>query len=186
MAKKKILAIVGSLRKESWNRQLAEAVGQYLGDKADFEILEYADIPFMNEDLEADPPAAIQRVRAKVQEADGLWFFTPEYNHSYSGVLKNLIDWLSRPLNDGSRPVIIGKPAAISGASMGGGATFVAQDLLVMLLSFLNLQIMNQPRLGIGNVQDQAENGKLKLVSSQPYLEKQADAYLKFLDQAAQ
>lgn len=185
MAKKKILAIVGSLREGSWNRQLAEAAGQYLGDKVDFEILDYADIPFMNEDLEADPPASIQRVRDKVQAADGLWFFTPEYNHSYPGVLKNLIDWLSRPLNDGSRAVIIGKPAAISGASMGGGGTVVAQDLLAMLLSMLNLKIMNQPRLTIARVQEQAEDGKLKLTDSQAYLEKQADAYLKFLDQIA-
>lgn len=183
MAKKKILAIVGSLRKNSWNKQLAEAAGQYLADKADFEILEYADIPFMNEDLEADLPASIQRVRDKVKEADGLWFFTPEYNHFFSGVLKNLLDWLSRIQPDGSPAVITGKPAAISGATPGGGATLVAQDMLVVVLSFLNLKLMNQPRLGVARVHDQSEDGKLKLTASQPYLEKQADAFLKFLDE---
>ncbi len=99
MQSPRIVAIVGSLRKESYNRQLALTAKEGLGDRAAFEILEYADIPFMNQDIEYPAPEAVRRVRAAVREADGLWIFTPEYNHSYPGVLKNLIDWLSRPIS---------------------------------------------------------------------------------------
>lgn len=179
---KKILAIVGSLRKNSWNRQVAEAAKEMLAGEAEFEILDYSEVPMMNEDWEANPPAAVSKAREKVAEADGLWFFTPEYNHGIPGVLKNLIDWLSRPLPNGDRAVILGKKAAISGATVGGGSTYVAQDLLVMTLSVLNLDIMNQPRTAIGKVHEQSENGKLKLGESKTFLEKQAKSFLNFLD----
>lgn len=179
---KKILAIVGSLRKNSWNRQVAEAVKEILDGQAIVEILDYAEVPMMNEDWEANPPAAVSAAREKVAEADGLWFFTPEYNHGIPGVLKNLIDWLSRPLPNGDRAVILGKKAAVSGATIGSGGTLVAQDLLVMTLSILNLDIMNQPRTAISNVTEQSEDGKLKLAASKAFLEQQAKSFLKFLD----
>lgn len=180
----RIVAIVGSLRKESYNRQLALAAKEVLGDRAAFEILEYADIPFMNQDIEYPAPEAVRRVRAAVREADGLWIFTPEYNHSYPGVLKNLIDWLSRPISKEERQVLAKKPIAVSGITPGMAGTSTAQDLLVMLLSMLNANVMNLPRLAIPNAAQQTdESGRLKLVSSLPYLERQADAFLKFIEQ---
>ena len=97
MKKIKIAAVVGSLRKASLNRQLAEAAAALCGDELVFEILDYQDLPFMNEDIEFPAPAAVQRLRAQLQEADGIWFFSPEYNHGISGVLKNFLDWMSRP-----------------------------------------------------------------------------------------
>jgi len=115
LKKNKILAIVGSLRKESYNRQLALAAKEILGDRVDFSILDYQDVPFMNEDIEFPTPEAVKRVREEVKTADGIWFFTPEYNHFFPGVLKNLIDWLSRPVSDKEPKVLAGKPAAISG-----------------------------------------------------------------------
>lgn len=183
MERKKIAAIVGSLRKGSYNLQLALKAKEVLGDRADFELIDYADIPWMNQDIEYPAPDAVRRVREQVKAADGLWIFSPEYNHSYPGHLKNLIDWLSRPISKDERQVLSHKPIALSGASNGMGGTVSAQDLLVMLLSMLNADVMNFPRLRVPNAQEQTdENGNLTLTTSLPYLEKQADAFLKFLE----
>ena len=183
MEQKRIAAIVGSLRKNSFNRQLALAAKEVVGDRAIFDIIDISDIPLFNADIEYPAPEAVRRVREQIKAADGVWIFTPEYNHSYPGLLKNLVDWLSRPVSKEERQVLSQKPIAISGASNGLGGTVVAQDLLVMLLSMLNARVMNIPRLRVPNAQDQAdENGVLKLTTSLPYLQKQADAFLKFIE----
>ena len=162
MEQKRIAAIVGSLRKNSYNRQLALAAQEIVGDRAIFELVEYADVPLMNQDIEYPAPEAVRRVREQIMAADGVWIFTPEYNHSYPGVLKNLIDWLSRPVSKEVRQVLSQKRIAISGASPGTGGTVTAQDLLVMLLSMLNARVMNYPRLAIPNIAQQAdEQGRL-------------------------
>lgn len=182
MEKTKLIAIVGSLRKNSYNRQLALAAKAVIGERADFELLDYSDVPLFNEDLEYPAPEAVERVREKIKAADGVWFFTPEYNHFFTGVLKNLLDWLSRPVSAKEPRVVIGKPAAISGASPGMNGTALAQDHLVTLISFLNMKVMNAPRLVIPHVMQQLnEEGKLNLTVSAPYLEKQADAFLDFI-----
>lgn len=178
----KILAIVGSLRKDSYNKQLAMTVQNVIGERADFEILDYNDVPFMNEDIEFPPPESVKRVREKVRQADAVWFFTPEYNHFFTGVMKNLIDWLSRPISENEPQVLAGKPAVISGISVAGTGTSMAQDHLVTLLSFLNMDIMNQPRLPIPRAQDQLdEKGRLKLTTSLPHVYAQVDAFLEFV-----
>ena len=170
------------MRKESYNRQLALTAKVVVGDRADFELLEYQDIPLMNQDIEYPAPKAVKSVRDAVKSADGIWFFTPEYNHYFPGVLKNLIDWLSRPISDKDPQVLSGKPAAISGISPGMSGTGIAQDHLVTLFSLLNLKVMNVPRLTIPNAMQQLDsNGKLELKTSYPYLEKQANAFLKFI-----
>jgi chromate reductase len=183
MKQKQIAVIIGSLRKDSFNRQLAMLAKEIIGERAEFTIIDYSDVPLMNQDIEYPAPDAVRRVREQIKAADGLWIFTPEYNHSYPGVLKNLIDWLSRPISKEERQVLSQKRVAISGASPGGGATLIAQDLLVMLLSMLNARVMNFPRLGIPNVTQQTDAaGHLALTTSLPYLQKQADAFLKFLE----
>jgi len=182
MDKIKIVAIVGSLRKDSFNRQLALAAKKAIGEQAEFELLEYADIPFMNQDIEFPAPESVRRVRKAVKSADGVWFFSPEYNHFFSGVLKNLIDWLSRPESDEIPQVLFGKPAAVSGITPGMSGTGIAQDHLVTLLSFLNMRVMNSPRLTIPNAFQQLnKDGKLELAASAPYLQKQADAFVKYI-----
>jgi len=182
LKKIKILAIVGSLRKDSYNRQLVLAAKELIGDRADFELLDYHDIPFMNQDIEYPVPEAVKRVRDAVKSADGLWFFTPEYNHFFSGVLKNLIDWLSRPINDKEPQVLAGKPAAISGISPAMAGTRMVQDHLVTLISLLNMDVMNAPRLTISNAMQQLDsNGKLALKASYSNLEKQANEFIDFV-----
>ncbi len=178
----KILAIVGSLRKESYNRQLALVAKEILGDQSDFSLLEYQDIPLMNQDIEYPAPEAVKRVREEVKSADGIWFFTPEYNHFFPGVLKNLIDWLSRPISNQEPQVLSGKAAAISGISPSMSGTGLAQDHLVTLISLLNMDVMNAPRLTIPNAMQQLDGeGKLILKESYPFLEKQANAFIHFL-----
>ncbi len=178
----KILAIVGSLRKDSYNRQLALAAKEIIGKRAVFRILDYKDVPLMNEDIEFPAPQAVIRVRGEVKSADAIWFFTPEYNHYFPGVLKNLIDWLSRRIGDNEPQVLAGKPAAVSGISPGMSGTVCAQDHLVTLISFLDMNVMNAPRLTVPNATEQLDpDGKLLLRSSYPYLEKQANVFLDFI-----
>jgi len=183
MERIKILAIVGSLRKGSYNRQLALAAKEIVGSRADFELLEYHDVPMMNEDIEYPAPQAVKRVRDAVKSADGIWFFTPEYNHFFPGVLKNLIDWLSRPENDEETPVLDSKPAAISGISLGMCGTGLAQDHLVTLISFLNMDVMNTPRLTIPYASELLDSDDKLVLGDRyhRYLKKQAEAFLSFI-----
>ena len=183
MNKTKIVAIVGSLRQNSYNRQLAMEAGKMLGNSAEFELLDYRDVPLFDQDIEYPAPESVKRVRGIVQSADGIWFFSPEYNHFFSGVLKNLIDWLSRPISDSEPQVLRGKPAAVSGITPGMSGTGVAQDHLVTLISFLNMKVMNQPRLTIPNALQQTDqDGRLTLAASASLLEKQAQEFLLFVN----
>lgn len=178
----RIVMIVGSLRKDSLNLQLAKNAETYLKDKVSVEILDYKEVPLLNQDIEIPAPGKVKEIREKIKEADGIWFFTPEYNHFLPGVLKNLIDWLSRPVSNTEGQVLSGKPAAISGITPGMSGTGIAQDHLVTLLSYLNMDIMNLPRLTIPNAKQQVNDaGKLELTTSAPYLMKEADAFIDFI-----
>ncbi|WP_419044808.1 NADPH-dependent FMN reductase [Enorma massiliensis] len=179
-----IVAIAGSLRQGSMNRQLAEAARRtvYELDPAiQFTLLDWADVPMFNEDIERPAPPAVARVRKQILDADGIWFFTPEYNHFFPGPLKNLLDWLSRPVSAAQGQVLDGKPAAISGISAGGSGTAIAQDHLVALISFLNMDVMNKPRLTIPFGFSKMNDGVLDLGDSLPYLERQAQTFLEFV-----
>jgi len=178
----KILAVVGSLRTGSFNRQLASEAAKMLPQGVVMEIVDGGNLPLFNEDLEYPPPEAVTRLREKVKSADGIWFFTPEYNHFFPGNLKNLIDWLSRPVSPTEGQVLQGKPAAISGASPGISGTGIAQDHLIVILSYLDMKIMNQPRLIIPNVLNQVDaGGKLVLKESLPYLQKIVNSFVSFI-----
>ena len=116
---KTILFIIGSLRKDSFNRQLAKVAENMLADRFDIKYLEFEDVPLMNQDLEAETPETVKRVRQEVLAADGIWIFTPEYNFSYPGLLKNLLDWLSRPMdisNFANPSAVVGKKVTACGA----------------------------------------------------------------------
>ena len=91
---KKILFIIGSLRAKSFNRQLANEAMKIIGDRAEVSELNFNDLPRLNQDIENPEPMVVARIRKTVSEADAIWIFTPEYNLSYPGHLKNLLDWL--------------------------------------------------------------------------------------------
>lgn len=119
---KKILFISGSLRKNSLNSALARKAMAKLDGQAECLWLDYADLPMLDQDIEFPPPEAVTRVRDAVACADALWIASPEYNHSYSAALKNLIDWLSRPLVPGDYSTAVGRGALVALSSAAGSS----------------------------------------------------------------
>lgn len=140
----KILFIIGSLREKSFNRQMSNVAKDIIGNRAIIEELDYRVLPLLNQDIEHPEPVAVARIRKAVAKADALWIFTPEYNFSYPGHLKNLLDWLSRPVKpmDYATPTCInGKRVAISGAG-GKAATANCRAKLTELLTFIKADVL--------------------------------------------
>lgn len=182
---KKILFVVGSMRKESFNRQRANIIAEELKGKAEVSFLSYGDIPFMNQDIEFPTPEEILRVRSEVEGADGLWIFTPEYNSSYPGVLKNLLDWLSRPHkpNDyANGSSVTGKKVAISWVA-GKSAAAGSRGKLKDLLEIMGMKVM-ETQVGVTINPEAWANNELTLSDDKKEeLNKQAEEFLKFLDE---
>lgn len=137
-----IAVLVGSLRKGSFNKQLARALEKLAGDRAEFRHIEIGDLPLYNQDMEADYPAICEEHKAAIRSSDAVLFVTPEYNRSIPGVLKNAIDVCSRPY--GTNP-FAGKPGAVIGTSMGAMGTALAQQHLRNVCVFLEIYLMTQP-----------------------------------------
>ena len=182
---KNILFIVGSLRKDSFNRQLAAEAEKYLAGQAAVSYLDYTDVPFINQDLEHPAPATVTRLRETVAKADGIWIFTPEYNFSYPGHVKNLLDWLSRPVvaNDYATPTVInGKKLALSGAG-GQMATGKCREKLTELLAFIKADVMTEPQTGVVLNAEAWTEGRMILTDEQrAALKEQAEAFVKYLE----
>ena len=144
----KILGVVGSLRKDSYNHFALKAAQELLPVGAVLELIELNGIPVFNQDNEMAPPPAVVEFRRRVVAADAILFATPEYNYSLPGGLKNAIDWASRP---NGKNVWLGKPAAVMGASIGGLGTARAQYHLRQILVALNMPTVALPEVMIGN-----------------------------------
>ena len=144
----RILGIAGSLRRNSYNRAALKAAQQLAPEDAVIDIFELDGIPPFSEDEERQPPAKVVEFKKRIREADAILFVTPEYNYSIPGVLKNAIDWASRPYGDSAWS---GKPAAIMGASSGRFGTARAQYHLRQVFVFLNVLAINQPEVMISN-----------------------------------
>ena len=143
-----ILGIAGSLREKSYNRAALRAAQQLAPEGAEVEIFDINGIPGFSEDDEQNPPAKVTALKEKIRAADAILFVTPEYNYSIPGVLKNAIDWASRPYGDSAWD---GKPVAVMGASVGVLGTARAQYHLRQMFVFLNMHAVNQPEVMIGN-----------------------------------
>ena len=144
----KILGIAGSLRRRSYNRSALRAAQQLAPAGVTLNIFELDGIPAFNEDDEKNPPGKVLELKKQIRAADALLIVTPEYNYSISGVLKNAIDWASRPYGDSAWS---GKPAAIMGASAGNLGTARAQYHQRQIIVFLKILAINQPEVMIGN-----------------------------------
>ena len=142
----KILGIAGSLRKASYNRAALRAAQPLVPDDATLETFELDGIPGFNQDEEQNPPAKVVELKARVRAADAILFVTPEYNYSVPGVLKNAIDWASRPYGDSAWA---GKPVAVMGASVGVLGTARAQYHLRQSFVFLDMYPLNKPEVMI-------------------------------------
>ena len=155
----KILGIPGSLRKASYNRAALHAAQQLCPGDAKIDIAELDGIPPFNQDEEKNPPQKVIDLKSRIRAADAILIATPEYNYGLPGVLKNAIDWASRPYGDNAWS---GKPVAIMSAalSMGGGVR--AQYQLRQAFVFLNMDAVVQPEVAIGNApQRYDEQGNL-------------------------
>ena len=137
-----IAVIVGSLRKESFNRQLATALARLAPSDFTFTQLRIDDLPLYNQDDDGQQAASVQRFKGEIKASQGLLFVTPEYNRSIPGVLKNALDNASRPYGQSAWG---GKPAGVIGASVGAIGTAMAQQHLRNVLAYLDMPTMGQP-----------------------------------------
>ena len=147
----RILGLAGSLRKASYNRALIRAAAELAPPDARVESYELDGIPPFNEDLEPSPPAAVLELKRRIRAADALLIATPEYNYSIPGVLKNAIDWASRPYGDSAWA---GKPAALLGATPGALGTARAQYHLRQVCVFLDVHVLNRPEVLIAQAHE--------------------------------
>ncbi len=165
----RILGLAGSLREASYNRAaLRAAVGLMPHDSA-LDVFEIDGLPGFSEDEERNPPEKVVELKRAIRRADGILFVTPEYNYSVPGVLKNAIDWASRPYGDNAWA---GKPAAVMGASIGAMGTARAQYHLRQMFVFLDVHALNQPEVMIakaaerfdeqGNLTDDATKKRIR------------------------
>lgn len=137
-----IAVIVGSLRRDSFNRRLAEGLTRLAPAGFEFTFCEIGDLPLYNQDDDAHPAEAVTRLKQQIAQADGLLFVTPEHNRSVPAVLKNALDHASRPYGQNAWA---GKPAGIIGISVGAIGTALAQQHLRGILSYLDVRVMGQP-----------------------------------------
>ena len=164
----KILGIAGSVRKASFNKSALREALKLVPEGASMEVFDIEGLPNFNQDEEKNPPARVVELKARVRAADAILFVTPEYNYSIPGVLKNAIDWASRPYGDSAWS---GKTVAVMGASVGVIGTARAQYHLRQVFVFLDMEAVNQPEVMInasksfddqGNLNDQATRDLIK------------------------
>ena len=150
-----ILGFAGSLRKQSYNKAILAAALETVPEDATLEVFDLEGIPPFNQDLELQPPDKVKEFKARIRAADAILIATPEYNYSIPGVLKNAIDWASRPYGDNA---FDGKPVAVMGASIGTLGTARAQYDLRRSFVFLNMLPLNQPEVMIPFAQDKVDS----------------------------
>lgn len=146
MRQYQIAVIVGSLRRDSFNRKLAGAIVKLAPPEFSFRQIHIGDLPLYNQDHDENPTDPVKRLKAEITASQGLLFVTPEYNRSVPGVLKNALDHASRPYGQNAWA---GKPAGILGISVGAIGTALAQQHLRNILAYLNVPTLGQPEVFI-------------------------------------
>jgi len=178
---RKIAVLVGSLRKESFNRKIANAIEEIAGDRLAFDYVPIDEVGHYNQDLDTDtPPEAWAALRSRIKGADAVLFVTPEYNRSLPGVLKNAIDIASRPYG---KSAFAGKPAAVVSASPGAIGGFGANHHLRQVLHFLDMPALQQPEMYLGGVGDWFDDaGKIVKQDKRDYLAGFVDSFTAWID----
>ena len=183
-AVRNVAVMVGSLRKGSINRKIAQALVALAPESLRCSFVEIGDLPLYNQDLDtATPPPAWTAFRASIRAADALLFVTPEYNRSVPGALKNAIDVGSRP---SGQNVWNGKPGAVVSVTQGALGAFGANHALRQSLVFVNVPVMAQPEAYIGRAAALFDaEGKLTDDSTREFLKKFAAAFAQWIDRNA-
>ncbi|MCL4392700.1 NAD(P)H-dependent oxidoreductase [Patescibacteria group bacterium] len=161
MDKLKIATLLGSLRKDSFNKSLLNYVMEISKDTLDISIIDI-NLPLFNEDMESNPTDSVLKLRNTIKDSDGVLIITPEYNYSIPGLLKNAIDWGSRPYTEN---VFSKKPMGLIGASSGAMGTVRSQSHIRQVCTFLNAFVMNKPEVLITFSKDKFDNNN-KLIDS--------------------
>ena len=173
-----VAVLVGSLRKASLNRKVAQALAELAPSSLKLKIVEIGELPLYNEDIDVDPPAAYRQFREQIKGTQGLLFVTPEYNRSVPGALKNAIDVGSRPYG---QSVFSGKPGAVISVSPGAVGGFGANHHLRQSLVFLDVPCMQQPEAYVGGAASLFdEQGKLS-EKARPFLQGFIDSFGKWV-----
>jgi chromate reductase len=175
MSKYQIAIIVGSLRKDSFNRKLAEALVKMAPADFSFKFADIGSLPQYDQDDDGDQAASVKQLKSDVAASQGVLFVTPEYNRSIPGVLKNAIDHASRPYGQG---VWGKKPAAIIGISVGTLGTALAQQHLHNILSYLDMPTMGQPEIFLQMKEDLFDADGNIGEKSQKFLQSWMDKYV--------
>jgi chromate reductase, NAD(P)H dehydrogenase (quinone) len=178
----KFVAMVGSIRKESFNKKLAKFIQARYQSQVDIEILPIEKLPMYNQDDELDPPAIVKEIKQKVSESDGVLFVTPEYNHSVPGVLKNAIDWFSRVDR-----VMVKKPVMIAGGSGGVLGTVRAQMHLRQIMNSPGVAALTLPgnEVFIGGIQNKLdEAGNLNDEITIQFIDGVMDNFIEWAEKA--
>jgi chromate reductase, NAD(P)H dehydrogenase (quinone) len=182
MSKYQIAVVVGSLRKDSFNRQLATAIARLAPAEFSFKQLEIGDLPLYNQDDDAQPPASAKRLKAEISASQGLLFVTPEYNRSMPGVLKNALDHASRPYGQNAWA---GKPAGVLGVSVGAMGTAMAQQHLRNVLAYLDVPTLGQPEAFIHAKEGLFDGAGNIGEGSKAFLQKWMDQYVAWVKKHA-
>lgn len=177
----KIGIIAGSLRKESYSKKVSKYLGKLLPEGYSAEAIDISGLPMYDEDIDMDsPPQEYMAFRRKIAEMDAFLFVTPEYNRSIPAALKNALDVASRPYGQN---VWDGKPAAIVSVSPSKMGAFGANHHLRQVMVFLNIPLMQQPEMYLGEINQLFDdNGKIVNVSTDQYLKQCMDSYIKWID----
>jgi chromate reductase len=179
-AMRKVGVFVGSLRKESFTRKVANAIVALAPPSLDFEFVDIGAVSHYNQDLESSPPADWVAFRQKVSGLDALLFATPEYNRSVPGVLKNAIDVGSRPVGKGA---LNGKPGAVVSVSPGSIGGFGANHHLRQSLVFLDVPTLQQPEAYVGGADKLFDAaGNLTNDSTREFLRAYAGAFAAWIE----
>ncbi len=179
----RIAVVVGSLRRDSFNRLLANAIAKLAPAEFSFQQLRIDDLPLYNQDDDAKPADPVKRLKSEIAAANGLLFVTPEYNRSMPGVLKNALDHASRPYGQNAWA---GKPAGVLGASIGATGTALAQQHLRNVLAYLDVPTLAQPEVFI-QVKEGLfdEKGNLANPGTTKFLQGFTDRYVAWVKQHA-
>jgi len=183
MSKHQIVVVVGSLRRDSWNKKLANAIATMGPADCAFHHLRIDDLPLYNQDDDEKPAESVKRLKGEIQAAHGLLFVTPEYNRSIPGVLKNALDHASRPYGQNAWA---GKPAGVIGASIGAQGTSMAQQHLRNVLAYLDVPTMGQPEAFIQVKEGWFDkDGKIADSGSRAFVQKWLDQYVAWVKRFA-
>ena len=175
MSHYKIAVVIGSLRKDSFNRKLALALAHLAPSDFTFEHVEIGDLPLYNQDDDGNQAPAVKRLKSEIAAAQGLLFITPEYNRSMPGVLKNAIDHASRPYGASAWA---GKPAGVLGVSVGAIGTALAQQHLRNVLAYLDVPTLGQPEVFIQAKDDLFDADGNIGIGSKKFLQGWMDQYV--------